>query len=105
MIETKKAGKAIALINSGHICEPGTAVFVSNAPERTMTDPIAAQIIHSGADSIFAGGEQLLLPKRVIGRHAKPGNRDDNTNLSDIAGMVSPVTGLLKLGTVEENTA
>jgi len=85
MIEAKKAGKAIALINSGHICEPGTAVFVSNAPQRAMTDTIAEQIIHSGAEIILAGGEQFLLPKGVIGRHGKPGIRDDRKNLIEEA--------------------
>lgn len=81
MIEAKKAGKATALINSGHICEPGTAVFASNAPKRAMTDTIAEQVIHSGTDIVLAGGEQLLLPHGVMGRHGKPGVRGDNKNL------------------------
>lgn len=85
MIEAKQAGKAIALINSGHICEPGTAVFVSNAPARSMTDAIAEQIIRSGADIILAGGEQFLLPKGVIGKHGRPGIRADRKNLIEEA--------------------
>jgi alkaline phosphatase len=85
MIEAKKAGKAIALINSGHICEPGTGVFVANASNRNLTDAISEQIIFSGADIILAGGEELLLPEGQIGRHGKPGKRKDGRNLIEEA--------------------
>lgn len=85
MVEAKKAGKAIALINSGHICEPGTGVFVANSIKRAMTDTISEQIIFSGADIILSGGEELLLPKGVTGRHGKPGKRKDRKNLIEKA--------------------
>jgi len=85
MIEAKKAGKTIALINSGHICEPGTGVFVANSPNRDFRDIISEQIIFSGADIIFAGGEELLLPDGEIGRHNKPGRRKDGKNLIEEA--------------------
>lgn len=85
MTEAKLAGKSIAVINSGHICEPGTAVFLANAPHRSMEDTIAAQIIHSGADIIFAGGEVMLLPEGVIGFHGEAGIRKDGRNLLEEA--------------------
>jgi alkaline phosphatase len=46
-----------------------------------MTDTIAEQVIHSGTDIILSGGELLLLPQGVIGRHGKRGTREDNRNL------------------------
>lgn len=85
MTEAKLAGKSIAVINSGHLCEPGTAVYLANAPKRSMEDTIAAQIIHSGADIIFAGGEVMLLPEGVIGFHGEEGIRKDNRNLLEEA--------------------
>ncbi len=85
MVEAKKGGKTIALINSGHICEPGTGVFVANVPNRNMSDAISEQIIFSGADIIMAGGEELLLPEGQIGRHSKPGKRKDGKNLIEEA--------------------
>ena len=81
MTEAKMAGTSIAIINSGHICEPGTAVFLSNAENRAMTDTISEQIILSGADIILSGGEEYLLPEGVPGRHGKPGSRKDGKNL------------------------
>ncbi len=85
MTEAKQAGKGIALINSGHLCEPGTGAFVANAVKRANTDTISAQIIHSGAEIILGGGEELLLPKGVMGRHGKPGKRKDGRNLIEEA--------------------
>lgn len=88
MVEAKKTGKAIALINSGHICEPGTGVFVASALMRDSTDIISEQIIFSDADIILAGGEELLLPEGQIGSHGKPGKRKDGKNLIEEAGKL-----------------
>ncbi|MBN2366354.1 MAG: alkaline phosphatase [Calditrichaeota bacterium] len=85
MMEAKKAGKAVALINSGHLCEPGTGAFVASYPNRQMTDTISYQIIHSGADIILSGGETLLLPEGEMGRHGEPGIRKDGRNLIEEA--------------------
>jgi alkaline phosphatase len=85
MTEAKKAGKAIALINSGHVCEPGTGVFVASHNDREDTDPISKQIIESGADILLAGGEVLLLPEGMVGRHGKAGIRKDGRNLISYA--------------------
>ncbi|MBD3169446.1 MAG: alkaline phosphatase [candidate division Zixibacteria bacterium] len=85
LVEVQKAGMATALINSGHICEPGTGVFAANSPKRDMTDNISEQIINSGVDIIFSGGEKLLLPEGVIGKHGEAGVRRDGKNLIEAA--------------------
>lgn len=81
MVEAQKAGYAVGVINSGHINEPGTGVFLANAKSRDMNDAISDQIIHSGADLILSGGEVLLLPEGVVGRFGEPGRRSDGRNL------------------------
>ena len=81
MTEAQKKGKSIAIINSGHICEPGTGVYLANSTSRALEDTISAQIIHSGADIIFAGGEVMLIPEDVMGFHGELGIRKDNRNL------------------------
>lgn len=85
MVEAQKAGKSIGVINSGHICEPGTGCFLANAEKRSMEDDISLQIINSNADVIMSGGEVLLLPEGVMGRHGKPGERKDGKNLIQLA--------------------
>lgn len=85
MIEAQKAGKTIGVINSGHIAEPGTGCFLANVARRSMTDEITLQIINSGADVIFAGGEVYLLPEGVLGKHGQAGRRKDGKNLIELA--------------------
>jgi len=82
--EAMAAGKAVGLIQTGHIAEPGTAAFVASVPSRRMRDEIAAQVIDSGAQVIMAGGEEHLLPKDMEGRHG-PGGREDGQNLIEAA--------------------
>ncbi|MCU0524193.1 MAG: alkaline phosphatase [Elainella sp. Prado103] len=76
--EAIEAGKATALIQSGHIGEPGTAAFVAETTNRTpdpdirardKTAEIAEQTIRSGVNVIMAGGEVYLLPKGTTGVH------------------------------------
>lgn len=78
--EAIAAGKAVALVQSGHIAEPGTAAFVASVPSRRQYDEIARQVIESGATVIMAGGERYLLPEGVQGRHC-PGRRQDGADL------------------------
>jgi alkaline phosphatase len=85
MIEAKNAGMSTALINTGHICEPGTGVFAANSRSRILTDTITVQILNSDIDILFSGGEQLLLPEGVTGFHGKPGIRQDSLNLIEMA--------------------
>jgi alkaline phosphatase len=86
MIEATRAGMATALINSGHLAEPGTGVFVASAEARADVDTITLQILESGADIILGGGEALMLPQGVPGRHGVAGVRRDGNNLIDRAG-------------------
>ncbi len=85
MTEAKNAGMAIAIVNSGHICEPGTGVFVANSADRDNTDTITSQILNSGADIILSGGEELLLPLGELGYFGVPGKRKDGRNLIEEA--------------------
>ena len=78
--EAIAAGKAVALVQSGHIGEPGTAVFLSESERRSDVDSIARQVIEAGAQVILGGGERHLLPDGVQGRHGA-GSRADGVNL------------------------
>ncbi|MEM0990120.1 MAG: alkaline phosphatase [Pseudomonadota bacterium] len=78
--EALAAGKAVALVQTGHIAEPGTAAFVASNKSRRNAADIARQVILSGAQVIMAGGERFLLPDGVQGRHGT-GERTDGLNL------------------------
>ncbi|MEO0370507.1 MAG: alkaline phosphatase, partial [Pseudomonadota bacterium] len=82
--EALAAGKAVALVQTGHISEPGTAAFVASSKSRRNTHDIARQVTQSGAQVIMAGGERFLLPKGAEGRHG-PGERKDGLNLIEEA--------------------
>jgi alkaline phosphatase len=85
LTEAHEAGLATALVNSGHLAEPGTGVFAASAPGREVVDSITLQILESGTDFILAGGEVLLLPEDVVGRHGYSGFRKDGRNLIELA--------------------
>jgi glycerophosphoryl diester phosphodiesterase len=79
MEEAIAAGKGTALIQSGHIGEPGSAAFVAETTNRDLDSPdvrardktaeIAEQVIRSGVQVIMAGGEVYLLPQGTTGFH------------------------------------
>jgi alkaline phosphatase len=85
LTEAHEAGMATALVNSGHLAEPGTGVFAASAPGRTEADDITLQIIESGVEFILGGGEALLLPQGVVGKFQVPGIRKDGLNLIERA--------------------
>jgi len=93
MDEAVAAGKATALINSGHIGEPGTGAFVAKVPNRNNYAAIAEQVIRSGVNYIMSGGELYMLPAGTTGRHVTAeldaANRDElarpTSNLIDLA--------------------
>ncbi len=72
------------LINSGSIIEPGSAVFVSSRERRNYFQEITKDVIQSGVDLIFSGGEEWMLPKGTKGRFCE-GKRTDGLNLIDWA--------------------
>lgn len=73
------------LINSGSIEEPGTAVFVASNIKRSNYSEIAKDVIQSGADLIFAGGEDFLIPEGTPGKFSLNGKRKDGLNLIEWA--------------------
>jgi len=84
MMEAKSEGINIGIINSGKIVEPGTGVFVASDESRGNEDAISKKIIESGADLIFSGGEENLLPLGVKGIFGL-GKRKDGLNVIELA--------------------
>lgn len=84
MTEAKSKGINIGIINSGKIVEPGTGVFVASDVSRKNEDAISKKIIESGADLIFSGGEENLLPAGVEGKFGQ-GKRKDGVNVIELA--------------------
>lgn len=80
MKEAQAAGRAIGVVQTGHISEPGTAAFLASVKARGDYVEIAKQVIGSGAQVIMSGGERFLLPEGVTGRHGE-GSRKDGLNL------------------------
>jgi len=80
MQQARDEGRSVGIVQTGHIAEPGTAVFLASSENRKNRDEIAAKVIGSGAQVIMAGGEKFLLPEGVEGKHGK-GVRKDGRNL------------------------
>ncbi|MDF3129775.1 alkaline phosphatase [Kiritimatiellaeota bacterium B1221] len=85
MQEAISAGIRCGIVNSGHIGEPGTGVFLASVESRKDVSSIALQIIQSGVEIIFCGGEIYLLPENVMGEHGQKGVRTDGKNLIEDA--------------------
>jgi alkaline phosphatase len=84
MQEAKQNGIFTGIINSGSIIEPGTSVFVSSSPKRSAYEDITKQVVQSGTDLIFSGGEEWFLPEGIKGKFCD-GKRIDGLNLIDWA--------------------
>lgn len=82
--EAIAAEKAVAIVQTGHIGEPGTGAFLASVDARPMVFEIARQIIESGVTVHMSGGERYMLPEGVEGRHG-PGARTDELNLIERA--------------------
>lgn len=78
--EALKKGKSVALVQTGHIAEPGTAAFIAQVPARKEYAEIARQVVQSGIQVILTGGEKYLLPSGVQGRFGL-GTREDDLDL------------------------
>jgi alkaline phosphatase len=85
MKEAMAAGIRCGIVNSGHIGEPGTGVFLASVMDRADVSSIAVQIVNSGADVVFTGGEVWMLPKGIKGVHGKEGLREDGRDLTEEA--------------------
>jgi alkaline phosphatase len=78
--QAKAAGRAVGLVNSGTITEPGTGVFAASVPRRTNHADIARLILELEPDVILGGGERYFLPEGIQGVHGE-GRRQDGLNL------------------------
>lgn len=83
-LEAQAAGKAIALINSASLTEPGTGAFIASVKQRKDEAEIASQLLASKADILLGGGERFFLPAGTQGRHGE-GVRTDGRNLIEEA--------------------
>ena len=84
MEEAQAAGKAVGIVNSGFIAEPGSGVFLADAVDRGETQAITAEILESGAEVILGAGERDYLPAGVEGVFGE-GEREDGRNLIEEA--------------------
>lgn len=82
--EALEAGRAVAMVQTGHIGEPGTGAFLASVDSRRMIFEIARQVVESGVTVHMSGGERYMLPEGVEGRHG-PGARPDDLNLIERA--------------------
>lgn len=86
LTEAKRAGKAIGIVNSGDLEEPGTGAYLASVADRDRGGAeIAVQLLASGADVILGGGERWFVPEGVAGRHVASGSRKDGRNLIEEA--------------------
>ena len=85
MQEAQDAGKAIGIINSGFIAEPGTGVFLADVDNRGQTEDITAEILNQQPDVILGAGETDYLPVGTIGFFGEEGTRTDGRNLIEEA--------------------
>ena len=85
MEDAVACGLGTALVQTGSLVEPGTAVFVAEAENRYAdVEEIALEVVESGVDILLGAGEELLLPKGVQGRFGA-GMRSDGRNLIEEA--------------------
>jgi alkaline phosphatase len=87
LMEAKAAGRAVGIVNSGTITEPGTGVFVASVRERYDHDEIVRQILDAAPDVVFGGGERFFLPEGVAGRHGAGSRRDGADMIARARGM------------------
>jgi len=81
MEDAVDCGLGTALVQTGSLVEPGTAVFVSNVDDRYEDrEKIALDVVESGVDIVLGAGEEWLLPEGVEGRFGT-GRRSDGRNL------------------------
>jgi glycerophosphoryl diester phosphodiesterase len=79
--EARDRGKAVVMINSGRISEPGSGAMGAEVQVRSDHNEITRQhVMESGAQVIMGGGERWMLPAGVQGRFGT-GSRTDGLNL------------------------
>ncbi len=83
-IEALDAGLRVGVVQSGTAVEPGSAIFLTDAPHRRYHDQIVVGMLESNAHVILGGGERHFLPEGVQGVHGL-GERKDQRNLVEEA--------------------
>jgi alkaline phosphatase len=84
MLEAKRRGKAIGLVNTASITDAGTGTQIAVVESRSNDEGIAVQLLAAEPDLLLGGGEGWFLPKGVQGRHGE-GLRTDGRNLIEEA--------------------
>jgi len=84
MVEAMRAGKAVGIVNSSAVTEPGTGAFLAQVANRKDQAAIAEQILAARPQVILGGGERFFLPEGMQGRHGI-GARSDGRNLVEDA--------------------
>ncbi|MCE3002813.1 MAG: alkaline phosphatase [Xanthomonadaceae bacterium] len=84
MREAQHVGKAVGIVNSSSVTEPGTGAFLASVANRDDEAEIAAQILAAKPEVALGGGEMFFLPEGVRGRHGV-GVRTDGRNLVEEA--------------------
>jgi alkaline phosphatase len=84
MLEAKRAGKAIAIINSASVTDAGTGTQLASVGSRRNHTLIAAKMLSAEPDLLLGGGEKYFLPQGVAGVHGQ-GVRQDGRNLIEEA--------------------
>jgi alkaline phosphatase len=84
MIEAKRAGKAIGIVNTASVTDAGTGTQLAVVANRRDHADIARQMLDAEPDVLLGGGEQYFLPRGVSGAHGM-GVRTDGRNLIEEA--------------------
>ncbi len=100
MLEAKRAGKRIGIVNTASVTDAGTGTQLAVVASRRQHDAIALQILEAEPDVALGGGEAWFLPQGVRGRHGM-GRRTDGRNLVEEARA----KGYLVVFTAEELAA
>lgn len=80
MHEAIAAGKAVGIVNTSSVTEPGTGAFLAAVPDPDAESDIAAQILAARPQLILGGGERWFLPAGRRGVHGA-GVRSDGRDL------------------------
>ncbi|MFZ9880726.1 MAG: alkaline phosphatase [Phycisphaerales bacterium] len=80
MRRAMREGKSVGVVNSGHLAEPGTAVFLASVTDRARSHEIVAKQLEGRPNVVLGGGEAFFLPKGAKGRHGA-GTREDGRDL------------------------
>jgi alkaline phosphatase len=79
--DAQSAGKSVGLVTTTQITHATPAALASHVTNRSMMNEIALQMLVSGVDVLFGGGEDEFLTTSDTGCYSEAGERDDGRNL------------------------